>query len=156
MQDGIVIKGLAPKQLDPLRYHINPRTDLSKLEQGIAWRTIKDEFGKFKWIDHEGRVYQSTPCAVEPDAAAKTVFIASMMHAQMQCPVLNEKPNVTCPSDVQDNERRKEVAHHEEVHSCDTADICYVYRTGERKWLLSGRTLYSNNESRCSIVAIDA
>ena len=26
MQDGIVVKGLAPKPLDPLRYHINPRT----------------------------------------------------------------------------------------------------------------------------------
>ena len=48
MQDGIVIKGLAPKQLDPSRYHINPRTDLSKLEQGMPWRSIQDEFGKFK------------------------------------------------------------------------------------------------------------
>ena len=35
MQDGIVVKGLAPKPLDPLRYHINPRTDLSKLEEGM-------------------------------------------------------------------------------------------------------------------------
>ena len=38
-----------------------------------------------------------------------------MMHAQMQHPVLSEKPDVTCPSDVQDSERRKEVVHHEEV-----------------------------------------
>ena len=115
MQDGIVVKGLAPKPLDPLRYHINPRTDLIKLEQGMPWRTIKDEFGKFKRMDYEGRVYQGTPFAVEPDATAKTVFIASMMHAQTQHPVLNEKPDVTCPSDVQDSERRKEVVHHEEV-----------------------------------------
>ena len=79
--------------------------------------TIQDEFGKFKWIDHEGRVYQGTPHSVEPDAIARTVFIASMMHgiAHMQHPVLNEKPDVTCPSDAQDNERRKEVVHHEEV-----------------------------------------
>ena len=52
-----MVKGSAPKALDPLRYHINPRTDLNKLEEGMPWRTIKDEFGKFKWIDREGRVY---------------------------------------------------------------------------------------------------
>ena len=101
MQDGIVVKALAPKLLDPCRYHINPRTDLSKLEEeGMPWRTIKDEFGKFKWIDHEGRVCQGTPYVVEPDATAKTVFIASMMHAQMHPPVLPDKPDVTCPADV--------------------------------------------------------
>ena len=115
MQDGIVVKGSAPKLLDPLRHNINPRTDLSKLEEGMPWRAIKDEFGKFKWIDHEGRVYQGTPFVVEPDATAMTVFIASMMHAQTQRPVLSEKPDVARPSDFQDSERRKEVVHHEEV-----------------------------------------
>ena len=35
MQDGIVVKGLAPKPLDPVRYLVNPRTDLSKLDQGM-------------------------------------------------------------------------------------------------------------------------
>ena len=58
MQDGIVVKGLAPKLLDPSRYHLNPRTDLNELEKVMPWRTIQDEFGKFKWIDHEGRTYQ--------------------------------------------------------------------------------------------------
>ena len=67
------------------------------------------------WIDHEGRLYQGTPLAVKPDATVKTVFIASMMHAHTQHPVLSEKPDVTCPSDVQDSERRKEVVQHEEV-----------------------------------------
>ena len=33
MQDGIVAKGLAPKLLDPSRYHLNPRTDLNALEK---------------------------------------------------------------------------------------------------------------------------
>ena len=46
MQDGIVVKGLAPKLLDPSRYHLNPRTDLNELEKGMPWRAIKDEFGK--------------------------------------------------------------------------------------------------------------
>ena len=115
MQDGIVVKGLAPKLLDPCRSHINPRADLSKLEEGVPWRTIKDEFGKFKWIDHSGRVYQGTPYAVEPDATAKTVFIASMMHTQTHSPVLQDKPDVTCPSDVQDSERREEVFHQQEI-----------------------------------------
>ena len=29
MQDGIVVKGIAAKRLDPARYHLNPRTDLN-------------------------------------------------------------------------------------------------------------------------------
>ena len=76
---------------------------------------LKDLCFDRTWIDHEGRVYQGIPYAVEPDATASTVFIASMMHARVQHPVLSEKPDVTCPSDVQDNERRKEAVHHEEV-----------------------------------------
>ena len=45
MQDGVVIKGLAPRRLDPARYHLNPSTDLNELEKGMPWRTIQDEFG---------------------------------------------------------------------------------------------------------------
>ena len=115
MQDGIMVKGLGPMLLNPCKYHINPRTDLEKLEKGLLWRTIKDQFGKFKWIDHEGRVHQGIPYAVEPDAAAKTLFIASMMHAQMHSPEPQDEPDVMCPSDVQDSERRNEVVHHEEI-----------------------------------------
>ena len=33
----------------------------------------------------------------------------------MNPPALREIPDVTCPSDVQDSERRKEVVHHEEI-----------------------------------------
>ena len=67
MQDGLVVKGLSPKPLDPLRYHVNPRSDLTELEKGMPWTTVQDEFGKYRWIDHEGRMYQGTPYAVEPD-----------------------------------------------------------------------------------------
>ena len=81
----------------------------------MPWRTVQDEFGKIRWIDHEGRMYQGTPYAVEPDANARMVFIASMMHAHMQKPTLSEKPDVTCPDDAVDTDRRKEVVHHEEV-----------------------------------------
>ena len=87
----------------------------------MPWRTIKDKFGKFKWTDHEGRVYQGTPFAFEPDATVKTVFIAIVMHAQMQHQVLSEKPDVTCPSDVQDSECRKEVLHHEDTPGHSTS-----------------------------------
>ena len=80
MQDGVVIKGLAPRRLDPCRYHLNPGTDLSELEQGMPWRSVQDEFGKFKWIGHVGRIYHGTPFSVEPDITSKHVFIASMMH----------------------------------------------------------------------------
>ena len=115
MQDGVVIKGLAPKRLDPARYHLNPSTDLNELEKGMPWRTIQDEFGKFKWVDHAGRIYQGTPFSVEPDVTSKHIFVASMMHTSMRSPVLRDKPDVTCPSDFPDSERRKEVVHHEQI-----------------------------------------
>ena len=35
---------------------------------------------------------------MEPDVASKHIFIASMMHTSIRSPVLNEKPDVTCPS----------------------------------------------------------
>ena len=103
MQDGVVIKGLAPKRLDPGRYHLNPSTDLNELEKGMPWRTIQDEFGKFRWVDHAGRIYQGTPFSVEPDITSKHIFVASMMHTSMRSPVLRDKPDVTCPADFPDS-----------------------------------------------------
>ena len=44
MQDGIVVKGLAPKPLDPLRYHVNLGCDLHELAKGMPLRTAQDEF----------------------------------------------------------------------------------------------------------------
>ena len=38
MQDGVVLKGLAPRRLDPAQYHLNPNTDLNELEKGMPWR----------------------------------------------------------------------------------------------------------------------
>ena len=111
MQDGVVVKGLAPRRLDPARYYINPTTDLNELEKGMPWRSIQDEFGKFKWIDHSGRVYHGTPFSVEPDVTSKHVFIASMMHTSMRSPVLQDKPDVTCPSDCPISDNRREVVH---------------------------------------------
>ena len=122
MRDGVVVKGLAPKRLDPARYHINPATDLNELEKGMPWRSIQDEFGKFKWIDHSGRIYQGTPFSVEPDITSKHVFIASMMQTSMRSPVLQGKPDVTCPSDFPDNDKRKEVVHHEQIPDHDVAN----------------------------------
>ena len=81
----------------------------------MPWRTIKDEFGKFKRIDHEGRAYQGNSDSVEPDATAKQIFVASMMHISMQSPTLSDTPDVTCPSDLPDSERRKEVVHHDQI-----------------------------------------
>ena len=94
---------------------MNPHSDLSDLEKGMPWRTIQDEFGKYRWIDREGGVYNGTPYFIEPDISARMVFIASMMHAQLHKQILDEKPNVTCPNEAVDNDRRKEVVHHEEV-----------------------------------------
>ena len=84
-------------------------------------RTIQDEFGKFKWVDHTGRIYQGTPFSVEPDVTSKHIFVASMMHTSMRSPVLRDKPDVTCPSDFPDSERRKEVVHHEQIPDQDAS-----------------------------------
>ena len=122
MQDGVVVKRLALKRLDPARYHIHPTTALSELEKGMPWRSIQDEFGKFKWLDHSGRIYQGTPFSVEPDITSKHVLIASMMQTSMRSPVLHEKPDVTCPSDFPDSDKRREVVHHEQIPGHDVAN----------------------------------
>ena len=121
MQDGVVIKGFAPRRLDPARYHLNPHTDLNELEKGMPWRTIQDEFGKFKWVDHAVRIYHGTPFSVKPDVTSKHIFIASMMHTSINSPVRKDKPDVTCPSDFPDSEKRKEVVHHEQIPDYDTS-----------------------------------
>ena len=121
MQNGIVFKGLAPRRLDPCRYHLNPGNELDELEKGMPRRSIQDEFGKFKWIDHAGRIYQGTPFSVEPDITSKHVFIASMMHTSSRHPVLRDTPDVTCPSDCPDSEKRKEVVHHNQIPDYDVS-----------------------------------
>ena len=121
MQDGVVIKGLAPQRLDPARCRLNPSTGLNELEKGMPWRTIQDEFGKFKWVDHAARIYHGSPFSVEPDVTSKHIFIASTMHASMRSPVLKDKPDVTCPSDFHDSEKRKEVVHHEQIPDYDAS-----------------------------------
>ena len=93
----------------------------------MPWRSIQDEFGKFKWVDHAGRIYQGTPFSIEPDVTSKHIFVASMMHTSMRSPVLRDKPDhgpdVTCPSDFPDSERRKEVVHHEQIPDQDMSKL---------------------------------
>ena len=84
----------------------------------MPWRTIQDEFGKFKWVDHAGRIYHGTPFSVEPDVTSKHVFIASMMHTSFRSPELQDKPDhQTFP----DSEKRKEVVHHEQILDYDVS-----------------------------------
>ena len=69
----------------------------------------RDEFGKFKRVDHAGCVYQGTPYSVEPDATAKHIFVASMMHTSMRSHKLFDHlgsciaelgaADATCPTD---------------------------------------------------------
>ena len=87
----------------------------------MPWRSIQDEFGKFKWIDHAGRIYQGTPFSVEPDITSKHVFIASMMHTSSRHPVLRDTPDVTCPSDYTESEKRQEVVHHDQIPDYDVS-----------------------------------
>ena len=64
---------------------------------------------------------QGTPFSVEPDITSKHIFVASMMHTSMRSPALTDKPDVTCPSDFPDSERRKEVVHHEQIPDYDVS-----------------------------------
>ena len=75
----------------------------------MPWRSIQDELGKFKWIDYKGKIYQGTPYSVEPDVTSKQLFVASMMHTSSQSPVLRDVPDVTCPSDVPPEQKRRDV-----------------------------------------------
>ena len=50
MQDGVVIKGLAPRRLDAARYHLNPSTDLDELEKGMPWQTIHGSIMQVAYI----------------------------------------------------------------------------------------------------------
>ena len=43
------------------------------------------------------------------------------MHTSTRSPVLKDKPDVTCPSDFPDSEKRKEVAHHEQIPDYDVS-----------------------------------
>ena len=114
IQDGVVIKGLAPRRLDPCRYQLTAGPTLDDLEKNTPWRSIQDEFGKFKWLDHTGKIYQGTPFSVEPDITSKQMFVASMMHSSSHPPVLKDTPDVTCPSDVPIDKQRKEVVQYEQ------------------------------------------
>ena len=45
------------------------------------------------------------------------------MHTSMRSPVLRDKPDVTCPSDFPDSERRKEVVHREQIPDQDMSKL---------------------------------
>ena len=109
LQDGVVIKGLAPRRLDPSRYQLTASPSRDTPETNMPWRSIQDELGRFKWLDHQGKIYSGVPYSVEPDVNAKQMFIASMMHTSSQSPVLKDVPDVTCPSDLPAAQKRREV-----------------------------------------------
>ena len=44
-----------------------------------------------------------------------------MMHTSSRSPVLHDTPDVTCPSDFPDSEKRKEVVHHEQIPDYDVS-----------------------------------
>ena len=90
-------------------------------------RSVQDGFGKYGWVDHEGRMYQVTPCAIEQDPADKTLFVVSVRHANTVKPTTNA-PDVTCPGDVVDDDRRDEVLHREEMKKfkADKKSICTI------------------------------
>ena len=109
LQDGVVIKGLAPRRLDPSRYQLTASPSRDAPETNMPWRSIQDELGKFKWLDHQGKICSGIPYSVEPDVSSKQMFVASMMHASSQSPVLKDVPDITCPSDLPTAQKRREV-----------------------------------------------
>ena len=106
------MKGLAPKPLDPLRYHVNPRIDLNELEMGMPWRNTQDELASTNELIMNTERIKALHMLPNQMLLRKQ---CSLPVWRMQHPVLSEKPDVTCPSDVQDSERRTEVVQHEEV-----------------------------------------
>ena len=80
----------------------------------------QDELGKFKRLDHTGKIYQGTPYSVEPDITSKQMFFPSMMHSSSQSPVLRDTPDVTCPSDAPTEQKRREVVQYD--HPCESDD----------------------------------
>ena len=48
------------------------------------------------------------------------MFVASMMHSSSQSPVLRDTPDVTCPSDVPTDQKRREVVQYD--HPCEPDD----------------------------------
>ena len=46
-QDGVVIKGLSPKRLDPSRYQLTASPPFEDSDANMPWRSIQDELGKF-------------------------------------------------------------------------------------------------------------
>ena len=119
MQDGVVIKGLAPKRLDPRRYQLTAGPALDELEKNMPWRSIQDELGKFKWLDHTGKIYQGTPFSVEPDITSKQMFVASMMHSSSHSPALRDTPDVTCPSNAPTDQKRREIVQYDHPSESD-------------------------------------
>ena len=79
----------------------------------MAWRSIQDELGKFKWLHHTGKIYQGTPFSVEPDITSRQMFVASMMHSSSHSPALRDTPDVTCPSDAPTDQKRREVVQYD-------------------------------------------
>ena len=55
-----------------------------------------------------------TPYAIEPDPTVKTLIVISMMPAHLAKPTMTA-PDVTCPGDAVDSDRRDEVVHHEKI-----------------------------------------
>ena len=86
----------------------------------MPWRSIQDELGKFKWLDHTGKIYQGTPFSVEPDITSKQMFVASMTHSSSHSPALRDTPDVTCPSDAPSDQKRREVVQYD--HPSETDD----------------------------------
>ena len=122
MQDGVVVKGLAPRRLDPSRYYINPTTDFNELEKGMPWRSIQDGFGKFKWINHSGRVYHGTPFSVEPDITSRACVHCEHDAHIYAISIAPGQAEFACPSDCPVSDKRKEVVHHEQIPGHEIAN----------------------------------
>ena len=71
----------------------------------MPWRSVQDELGKYRCVDHQGRMYQGTPYAVEPAPTEKALIAVCMMHDHFNwANLVMTTPDVTCPGDVVDND----------------------------------------------------
>ena len=113
-----MVKGLAPKRLDPARYHLNPSTERKRCRGAQYRMSLESSSGSTTLVES----IRGLP-SIEPDATSKHIFVASMIHTSMRSPVLRDTPDVTCAPDFAGSDRRKEVVHHEQIPDQDVSKL---------------------------------
>ena len=72
MQAGVAVKGLAPRRLDPARYHLNPTTDLNELKRGCHGGLFRMSLGS-----SSGSITQAVSTMEHPSQLNLTLLLST-------------------------------------------------------------------------------